>query len=124
VNFLGRNDVSCAVGLRDYHRSVRRLRTCSTRCSETWVAQAQLERLQFDVEVDVLARSGPRSTERMTEVEAVAFYPSLVRLHETLAGLADATDPVAWQRPLDTALDGLRQAVRGLRRQPRNRASP
>lgn len=123
MNYRGRNDVSCAVGLRDYHRSVRRLRTCATKCSETWVAQAQLERLQFDVEVDVLARSGPRSTERMREVEAVVFYPTLVHLNEMLAGLADSADPVAWQRPLATALDGLRQAVRGLRRQPRNCAS-
>ena len=78
----------------------------------------QLERLQFDVQVDVLARSGPRSMERMTEVEAVAFYPTLVRLNETLTGLVDGGDPVAWEQPLATALGGLRQAVRGLQRQP------
>lgn len=120
MNFLGRNHISCAVGLRDYHRAVRRLRSCATRSSEAWVAQLQLERLQFDVQVDVLARSGPRSMERMTEVEAVVFYPTLARLNATLVGLADTADPIAWQRPLDTALGGLRQAVRGLRRQARN----
>lgn len=118
VNYLGRNRVSCAVGLRDYHRAVRRLRTCATGSSETWVAQVQLERLQFDVQVDVLARSGPRSMERMTEVEAVVFYPTLVRLNETLTGLVDGADPVAWRQSLATALGGLRQAVRGLQRQP------
>jgi hypothetical protein len=75
--------------------------------------------LQFDVEVDVLSRSDPRATERMTEVEAVVFYPTLVRLNETLAGLAATADPTAWQPPLDAALGGLRQAVRCLRRPPR-----
>ncbi len=116
VNYLGRNPLSCAVGLRDYHRAVRRLRTCAMTSSEAWVAQLQLERLQFDVQVDVLARSGPRSLERMTEVEAVVFYPMLVRLNETLTALVDGADPVAWQQPLATALGGLRQAVRGLQR--------
>ena len=77
----------------------------------------QLERLQFDVQVDVLARSGPRSMERMTEVEADVFYPTLVRLNETLTALVDGADPVAWQQPLAKALGGLRQAVRGLQRQ-------
>ena len=78
----------------------------------------QLERLQFDVQVDVLARSGPRSMERMTEVEAVVFYPTLVRMNETLTGLVDGADLVAWEQPLATVLDGLRQAVRGLQRWP------
>lgn len=118
MNYLGRNRTSCAVGLHDYHRAVRRLRQCATRCVEAWVVREQLDRLHFDVEVDVLARSGPRATERMTEVEAVIFYPTLVNLRETLAGVAASTDPAAWQRPLDTALGGLRQAVRCLRRRP------
>lgn len=124
VNYLGRNPHSCAVGLRDYHRAVRRLRSCAMRSSEAWVAQLQLESLQFDVQVDVLARSGPRSMERMTEVEADVFYPTLVRLNETFAGLADGADPVAWEAPLTTALGGLRRAVRGLQRRSCASGSP
>ena len=118
MNYLGRNRTSCAAGLRDYHRAVRRLRQCATRCVEAGAAREQLERLHFEVEVDVLARNGPRATERMTEVEAVVFYPTLVNLRETLVGVAASRDPAAWQRPLDTALDDLRQAVRCLRRGP------
>ncbi len=86
MNFLGRNRLSCAVGLRDYHRAVRRLRSCAMTSSQAWVAHLQLERLQFDVQVDVLARERSTLDERMTEVEAVAFYPTLVRLNETLTG--------------------------------------
>lgn len=119
MNYLGRNRTSCAAGMRDYHRAVRRLRRCTKRCTEVWVAQGQLGRLQFDVEVDVLARSGPRASERMTDVEAAVFYPTLVQLNEMLAGLAVGSDPLAWERPLDKALVGLRQAVRSLRGQPR-----
>jgi hypothetical protein len=118
MNYLGRDRNSCAAGLRDYHRSVRRLRQCASRCVETWIVREQLERLHFDVEVDVLARSGPRATERMTEVEAIVFYPTLVKLRETLTGVAASRNPAAWRRPLDTALDDLRQAVRCLRRRP------
>lgn len=124
MNFLGRNRASCAAGLRDYHRAVQRLRRCATRRTEVWVAKGQLGRLQFDVEVDVLARSGPRASERMTAVEAVVFYPTLIHLNETLAGLAVGSDPVAWQHSLDTALVELRQAVRSLRDQPRTYDSP
>lgn len=124
MNYLGRNRISCAAGLRDYHRAVRHLRRRTTRCTEVWVAQGQLERLQFDVEVDVLARSGPRASERMTDVEAVVFYPTLMHLNGMLAGLAVGSDPSAWQRSLDTALAGLRQAVRSLRDQPRTDDSP
>lgn len=124
MNYLGRNRTSCAAGLRDYHRAVRRLRRYTTRCTEVWVAQGQLGRLQFDVEVDVLARSGPRASERMTDVEAVVFYPTLVQLNEMLARLAVGSDPVVWQQSLGTALVGLRQAVRSLRDQPRTCDSP
>jgi hypothetical protein len=123
MNYLGRNHTSCAIGLRDYHRAVRRLRRCTTRCSDAQGAEGQLERLQFDVEVDVLSRSGSRATERMTEVEAVVFYPTLVRLNETLATRSATADPAAWQQPLDAVLKGLRQAVRCLRRPPRGCAS-
>lgn len=118
MNYLGRNRASCAAGLRDYHRAVRRLRQRATHCVEAWVVREQLERLHFDVEVDVLARSGPSATERMTEVEAVIFYPTLVSLRRTLVEVAASKEPAAWQRPLGTALDGLRQAVRCLRRSP------
>ncbi|MFO1392193.1 MAG: DUF3079 domain-containing protein [Steroidobacteraceae bacterium] len=120
MNYLGRNRTSCATGLRDYHRAVRRLRQCARRGGEALVVREQLERLHFDVEVDVLARSGPRATERMTGVEADVFYPTLVHLRETLAVVAASQDPAAWQRPLGTALDGLRQAVRCLRRRSGN----
>jgi len=87
------------------------------------VVREQLERLHFDVEVDVLARSGPRAAERMTEVEADIFHPALVNLRETLAVVAASQDPAAWQRSLGATLDGLRQAVRCLRRRPGNGTS-
>lgn len=120
MNYLGRNRASCAAGLRDYHRAVRRLRQSARRGGEARVVREQLERLHFDVEVDVLARSGPRATERMTEVEADLFHPTLVNLRETLIEVGASQDPAAWQRPLGAALDGLRQAVRCLRRRSRN----
>jgi hypothetical protein len=79
--------------------------------------------LQFDVQVDVLSRSGSRSTERMTGVEAVVFYPTLVHLNETLATLSANADPAAWLQPLDAVLQDLRQAVRLLRSPPRTRVA-
>jgi hypothetical protein len=102
---------------------VRRLQRCATGCTNARSAEDQLERLQFDVEVDVLSRSGSKATERMTEVEAVVFCPTLVRLNETLAALSSTADTAAWRQPLDEVLKGLRQAVLLLRSPPRIRGT-
>lgn len=116
MNYLGRNRLSCATGLHDYHRAVRRMRQCATRACSDWCALERLDRLRFDVEVDVQARSGPRAVERMTEVEATAFYPALQGLHQALSGIA-GPDAASWVPQLDAAQRLLRDAVRRLRRE-------
>lgn len=117
MNYLGRNRLSCATGLHEYHRAVRRMRECVAQPCPEGSALERLDRLRFEVEVDVQARSGPRASERMTEVEATAFYPALRELHQTLSGIAVPADPATWVAQLDTARRQLRRAVHRLRQE-------
>jgi hypothetical protein len=117
MNYLGRNRLSCAAGLHEYHPAGRRMRQCATQPCSPACALERLDRLRFDVEVDVQARSGPRASERMTEVELTAFYPALRKLHRTLSGIAGPGDPATWVPQLDAAQRLLRDAVHRLRRE-------
>lgn len=121
MNYLGRDRWSCAAGLHEYHRALGRLRECAQQpCAQPdclqWCAQERLDRLRFDVQVDVEARSGARARERMTAVEADAFYPALRRLHAELAAIDIPAVPERWLPVLDRAQQLLRDAVHGLRR--------
>lgn len=111
MNSLGRSRASCALGLHDYHRRVIRTRRAARRGDDAWLAREHLQHLQFDVEVDVVARAGAAGVERMTEIEAAVFLPALLRLRRALGPIAPGSEPASWLAPLADALTILRVAA-------------
>lgn len=118
MNSLGRRRDACILVLRAYVADVRRLAASITTASgpsEPHALTLQLDRLAFQLEVDVDARSGAAGSERMTEVEATLLLPALVRAQSDIAALGTTTRSEAWLTGLTAAQSSLSAAIARLR---------
>lgn len=116
MNSLGRNREACARALLGYHRGVQRVRRRvrdGGRLDEQ--ARAELDRLLFELEVDVGAREAESGRARMTGIEAELLHPTLANLRCSIAALPTRESPSRWEPSLAAAQALLRQAVTRLR---------
>lgn len=116
MNLLGRDRRACACTLRGYRRAIRRIAAIACDAGQTLHARTELERLLFDLEVDVGARRSEIGRARMTPIEAAVLHPTLASVWRSLDAIAPRDPPANWQSALGAALDAIRAAFPALRR--------
>jgi hypothetical protein len=115
VNSLGRGWRSCASALHDYSRAIGRVRRSARDERAAARARAELDRLQFELDVDVRAREGESGRARMTPVEAELLQPTLAAVRRALEAIVPRTAPSTWDDALADAAAIVRGAMPGLR---------
>ena len=115
MNSLGRGCGACASALRDYWRTLRRVRRAIGDARLARHAWADLDRLLFDLDVDVGARDGDTGRERMSLVEAQVLQPTLVAVRHALDGVDPRAPPATWEPALTAASALVRAALPRLR---------
>lgn len=116
MNLLGLDRRGCACTLRGYRRAIRRIAAVACDAGQAMQARTELERLLFDLEVDVGARRSEIGRTRMTPVEAAVLQPTLASVWRSLDAIAPRDPPANWQTSLGAALDAIRAAFPALRR--------
>jgi len=118
MNSLGRGRDACVPVLRAYLAEVRRLvngAAANDQAPECVTVAHDLDRLAFQLEVDVAARSGAAGTERVTEVESKLPLPALVRLREDAVARLATAPTSGWASTLTGAQSALGDATASLR---------
>lgn len=115
MNALGLDRRSCACTLQGYWRAIRRVAALSHDEARATQARTALDRLLFDLEVDVGARRGEIGRARMTPIEAAVLHPALAGAWRCLDAIAYGDPPASWQTALRSALGAIRDALPALR---------
>ncbi len=119
MNWLGRNPESCVAALAAYLSAISALNAEAESNSSTDRAAdttALLQRIVFQLNVDVLAREGPIARERMTSCEERHLVPALRRLTSELSRISPDSHPATWRDSLAGGTAVLEHALRRFRR--------
>lgn len=99
MTVLGLNRAACVTALETYLAGFRELTALASRESGsggTGAADALLDRLLFQLEVDAQSRAAGPGRERMSTVELDVFAPVVEDLSARLSRLTARQPPVSW----------------------------
>jgi hypothetical protein len=99
MTVLGLNHAACVTALESYLAGFRELTTVAERESGsggTGAADALLDRLRFQLEVDAQSRAAGPGRERMSTIEFDVFAPVVGDLSSRLSRLTARQPPNSW----------------------------